>query len=180
MKFTRNSLIVVLATVLTVLVLLWLAKPGIATPPRVDAPSGGAAATPPRVSDAALEPPRDDGARYYFDVASHDASEFRALLERAAEIYAATPAPQRDALEVVLVIHGPDIEYLATANSARYGDIIELARELEAHGVFDFKMCASAARQRGIAPADLPPFVELVPWAPDEFERLERAGYVRL
>lgn len=179
MKFTRNSLIVVVATVLTMLVLLWLATPEMPAPPRASAPSDSAAGAEPRVSDAALEPPRA-GARYYFDVASHDASEFRALLERAAEIYAATPAPQRDALEVVLVIHGPDIEYLATANRARYGDIIELARELEAHGVFDFKLCASAARQRGIAPADLPPFVELVPWAPDEFERLEQAGYVRL
>jgi len=179
MKFTRNSLIVVIATVLTMLVLLWLATPATVTPPRAATPPEDGAAGSPRASDAALEPPRG-GARYYFDVTSHDAGEFRALLERAAEIYAATPAPERDALEVVLVIHGPDIEYLAAANRERYADIIELAGELEAHGVFDFKMCASAARQRGIAPADLPPFVELVPWAPDEFLRLEQAGYVRL
>jgi len=179
MKFTRNALIVVAASVLSMLVLLWLAAPGTARGPRAAAPRDVSAAAPPPATDAALATPRR-GARYYFDVTGHDAAEFRALLERAAEIYAATPPQERDALEVVLVIHGPDIEYLAAANSARYGDIIALAGELEAHGVFDFKMCASAARQRGIAPADLPPFVELVPWAPDEFERLEQAGYARL
>ncbi|MEQ8660186.1 MAG: DsrE family protein, partial [Gammaproteobacteria bacterium] len=117
---------------------------------------------------------------YYFDVTGHSAEELRALLARAAAIHAAAPPGQRSALDIVLVLHGPDVEYFATRNAGRYGDIVARAGALDAAGVLDFKMCAVAAERRGITAGDIPPFIEMVPWANGEIERLEQAGYVRL
>ncbi|NIR32711.1 MAG: hypothetical protein GWN84_26115 [Gammaproteobacteria bacterium] len=105
--------------------------------------------------------------------------EIRALLERAED---AVPQPRREREKpsVALVLHGPEIDIFAIGNYAKYKDIVDLAAKLDAYGIIDVKMCLSTMRRRGLDDDDVPPFVELVPYGPDEIERLKREGYIYL
>ena len=116
----------------------------------------------------------------YFDVVGHSADDFHKLLQRAHMIYQESPSAERVALEVVLVLHGPDIEFFDGANYTQYQNIVDLAAILDALGVFDFKMCAASAAGLGLAAEQVPPFIEFVPYGPAEIDRLQGAGYVRL
>ncbi|MEQ8232590.1 MAG: DsrE family protein [Gammaproteobacteria bacterium] len=181
MKNARNSLVLVSVATATALLAAWL---GTSNPRNSDAEAPAAAFRQPAAAlpaDALPAPERRPvAAGYYFDVTGHSADELRALLERAAAVHAATPAVPGEPPAVVLVLHGPDVEYFARHNAARHGDIVARAAALDAAGVLDFKMCAATAARRGIDASEVPPFIELVPWAGDEIERLQQAGYVRL
>jgi intracellular sulfur oxidation DsrE/DsrF family protein len=190
MKNVRNLLAVVLAATLTVILLLWATRgsdpaptppaPTVPAGPVDAAPAGMSAASPPAPAPPAATAAGDNVARYYFDVVGHDAAEFQALLKRAEMIFEETPPAERPRLRVVLVLHGPDIEFFDLRNRARYPGLIERAARLDAAGVFDFKVCTVSAERRALAADQLPDFVELVPYAPDEIARLEQAGFVRL
>ena len=118
--------------------------------------------------------------KFYFDVVGHSADDFHKLLQHAHMIYQESPAAERVALEVVLVLRGPDIEFFDGANYTQYQNIVDLAAILDALGVFDFKMCAASAAGLGLAAEQVPPFIEFVPYGPAEIDRLKGAGYVRL
>lgn len=178
------------ACVLTVLLLLLAAGPG--EPPRAPsdaAPSGATAGDPRTAAPIAAEPaPVTPGpvagdapaGKYFFDVHAHSAEEFYALLERARAIYDETPEAARADLEVVLVLHGPDVEFFAAKNYAEHQRIVDLAAQLDAFGVFDFRICAASAASLGLATTDVPAFIEFVPYGPAEIRRLEEAGYAEL
>ncbi|MGE0486079.1 MAG: DsrE family protein [Gammaproteobacteria bacterium] len=182
----RNLLAVVLATTLTIILLLWATGDDAPRPtPPTPAPAPGTTAIDTATGDtrettSMVVPPGDNVARYYFDVVGHDAAEFQALLERAEMIFEETPPAERPRLSVVLVLHGPDVEFFDLRNRERYPGLIERAARLDAAGVFDFKVCTVSAERRALAADQLPDFVELVPYAPDEIARLEQAGFVRL
>ncbi|MCP5201578.1 MAG: DsrE family protein [Gammaproteobacteria bacterium] len=192
MKNVRNMLAVVLAATLTIILLLWATGGSTPRPPAPVTPQPAAAPAPLTAPAPATSDPRGDAAatatgpigadiaHYYFDVVGHDAAEFRALLERADMIFEQTPPPERPRLRVVLVLHGPDVEYFDLRQRERYPGLLELAARLDALGVFDFKVCTVSAEQRELDADALPAFVELVPYAPEEIARLEAAGFVRL
>ncbi len=126
-----------------------------------------------------VPPPIDPNEKYVFDILLHTPEEIRALLERAED---AVPQPRREREKpsVALVLHGPEIDIFAIGNYAKYKDIVDLAAKLDAYGIIDVKMCLSTMRRRGLDDDDVPPFVELVPYGPDEIERLKREGYIYL
>ncbi len=116
--------------------------------------------------------------RYLFDVYGHTEAELVALLRRARDIHQNLPPGHRDALRIALVIHGPDVEYFALRNYDRYADIVDLAASLDADGFVDLKVCAVSARN--VDAPGFPPFIELVPYGPDEIARLHEDGYIQL
>ena len=95
-------------------------------------------------------------------------------------IYEDTPVAERANLKVVLVLHGPDIDFFSSRNYSKYQNIVDLAAKLDAFDVFDFKMCATSAASFGLEESEVPPFVEFVPYGPDEIEQLKSAGFVQL
>lgn len=173
MNVVYKSLVLTTACFVTVLLLLYFAVPAerskevsVAVAPDVAGPPTDATPIP--------------GSKLYFDVHGHSAEEFTALLDRAHDIYNETPSLDRAALEVVLVLHGPDIDFFAAKNYEKYQHIVDLSAQLDAFGVFDFKMCAVSAASLGLAESEVPPFIEFVPYGPEEIERLEAAGYVQI
>lgn len=91
----------------------------------------------------------------------------------------AAPAPETHYLFQV-VLHGPEVEFFARRNYAKYRHPVDRAAKLDADGVIEVKMCQTEMRSRGIRAEDVPAFIELVPYGPDEEKRLLRRGYVYL
>lgn len=191
MKTAAKTLVITLCAALTVIVLL----AGLTPPQRDPAPAASALPAVPDspaapasggvnlhepAAEAATTVAADDAGKYYFDVVHHSAEEFAALMARAHAIYEQTPADQRDRLSIVLVIHGPDIDFFRRDNYSEHQSLVDSAARLDAFGVFDFKVCARTAARRGISEDDVPDFVEFVPYGPDEIDELKDRGYMRL
>jgi|GEM_PF-1530479 uncharacterized protein len=185
MRFVSKSLVVTVFALATMLFLLLSAIPEPPEPipdseQKTQLPSAIETSEPTVGPQSAIanEPPA--AARYYFDVVDHSADDFKQLLRRAHMIYEQSPLDQREELEVVLVLHGPDIAYFKAENYEQHQEIVDLAAKLDAFGVFDFKICARSASKLGVLEDEIPAFIEFVPYGPLEISRLEEAGYMRL
>lgn len=115
--------------------------------------------------------------RYVMDISVHTPDEIRKVLKRAEQVYQ-TPRPGNEHPSIALVLHGPEVEYFAIRNYSKYKDIVDLAARLDAYKVIDIKMCNTMVRDRGLEQKDIPAFIEMIPYGPDEVERLTREGYV--
>lgn len=111
------------------------------------------------------------------DVSVHSLEELQLLLDRAEEL-AMRPQPQGENAGVVLVLHGPEVEYFAISNYPRYKDIVDKAARLDAFDVVDVKICQTMMKRLGVSQDDIPAFIEQVPYGPGEVERLVREGYI--
>ncbi len=118
-------------------------------------------------------------ARYLFQVTLHTPAEIEKLLVRAEQL-AATQRSADRRTGIALVLHGPEVELFARRNYVKYRELVDRAAKLDADGVIEVKMCQTEMRSRGIREQDVPGFIELVPYGPDEEKRLLRRGYIYL
>jgi intracellular sulfur oxidation DsrE/DsrF family protein len=130
---------------------------------------------------AALSESRTDEAdaplRAVLDISVHTLEELKVLLDRAEQL-AMRPQAQGAEASVVLVLHGPEVEFFSIRNYEKYKDIVDQAARLDAFDVVDVKICQTMLDMQGIERADIPAFIEQVPLGPDEVERLRQQGYV--
>ena len=117
--------------------------------------------------------------RYLFDVSAHTIEEMLALLERTQEVSETHPKDFED-LEIVMVIHGPDIDWFTKKNAGQNQSLIDLAARLDAYNVIDMKVCEWTMQNRGVKQDDLPSFIEPVPFAPTEIKQRLQDGYINL
>ena len=117
--------------------------------------------------------------RYLFNVTLHTPEEIAGLLARAEQLAQSMPA-DNPRTGIALVLHGPEIEIFAKKNYPRFQKIVDQAARLDAEHVIEVKMCLTVMRRLGLRKEDIPGFIELVPYGPDEEERLRRNGYVYL
>ncbi len=115
--------------------------------------------------------------RVVLDITVHTVEELQVLFERA-ETLAQTPRVKEDNASVVLVLHGPEVEFFSTRNYDRYREIVDRAAHLDALDIVDVRICQTMMAARGIARDDIPPFIEQVPLGTIEVERLLGDGYV--
>jgi hypothetical protein len=120
----------------------------------------------------------EDG-RYLFSVTLHTPEEIAGLLTRAEELAKTRRANSND-VGIALVLHGPEIEIFAKKNYARFRETVDLAARLNDGHIIEIKMCRTEMKRLGIGEEDIPAFIELVPYGPDEETRLRRNGYVYL
>jgi len=78
---------------------------------------------------------------------------------------------------IAFVLHGPEVEYFAQGNYGAYKGIVDRAAQLDAFRLIDVRVCATYLRNNDISPDSLPPFVEVVPYGPEEELRLRANGY---
>lgn len=116
---------------------------------------------------------------YLFDISNHSKDEFQALLTRAEEV-SKTQSDDFSDLEIIMIIHGPDIEWFTQNNYNDNQQLIDLAARLDANAIIDMKVCETTMISRGVARDDLPAFIESVPYAPTEIEYRLREGYINL
>lgn len=117
--------------------------------------------------------------RYLFSVTLHTPEEITGLLARAEQL-AQTMRTDNSGTGIALVLHGPEIEIFAKKNYPRFMKTVDTAEHLDASHVIEIKMCLTEMRRLGLRKEDIPAFIELVPYGPDEEERLRRNGYVYL
>ena len=142
----------------------WANRPGLTSDPSMDAPS------------TSLSKERG---RYLFMVSLHTPEEIAGLLTRAEEL-ARTQRANNNGSGIALVLHGPEIEIFAKKNYAQFQKTVDQAARLDAARIIEVKMCRTEMKILGIQEQDVPGFIELVPYGPDEEARLRRDGYVYL
>jgi len=115
--------------------------------------------------------------RAVLDITVHTVEELQVLLERAENLVQSPRADDGDA-SVVLVLHGPEVEFFSTRNYDRYKDIVDRAARLDSLDVVDVRICQTMMAARGVARDDIPPFIDQVPDGQVEVDRLVSEGYV--
>jgi intracellular sulfur oxidation DsrE/DsrF family protein len=121
----------------------------------------------------------EEHGRYLFSVTLHTPEEITGLLARAEQL-AQTMRTDDARTGIALVLHGPEIEIFAKKNYPRFQKTVDQAARLDAGHVIEVKMCLTEMRRLGLRKKDIPGFIELVLYGPDEEERLRRNGYVYL
>lgn len=146
--------------------------PGQAEPDSVVTDDGEIQSSP---SDTSL--PEADSGRAVLDISVHTQEELRVLLERAGEL-AMKPRPPGEEASIILVLHGPEVDFFSIKNYDTYKDIVDEAARLDAFDVVDIRICQTMMKARGIEPDDIPSFIEQVPYGPGEVERLVEEGFL--
>ncbi len=137
---------------------------------------------PAKVEQAPTDNIRIDSenSRYLFDVTDHALDELQALLQRAEEI-TQTRQPGYEDIKIALILHGPDINLFTQQNYAQNKHLVDLAAKLDAFDIIDMKICETTMSSMGVSRSDIPPFIESVPYAPDEIKRLlNEENYISL
>ena len=123
--------------------------------------------------------PEIENKSYLFDVSDHSIDELEALLARAEYVSQTHPADFED-LEIVMVIHGPDIDWFTQQNYEHNQPLVDLAARLDASNIIDMKVCLRTMQDRGVTKDDLPAFIESVPYVPIEIKQRLEDGYINL
>ena len=118
-----------------------------------------------------------DPQRTVLDISVHTEEELKFLLDRAEQLAMESGPTGRDD-RIVLILHGPEVEFFSTGNYDRYKDIVDQAARLDAFDIVDVKICQTMMQIQGVERDDIPTFIEQVPFGEAEIERLVREGYV--
>ncbi len=111
------------------------------------------------------------------DISVHTIEGLKVLFDRAEQL-AMMPRAKGEDASLVLVLHGPEVDFFSIKNYDKYKDIVDQAARLDAFDVVDVRICQTMIGARGIEPMDIPSFIEQVPYGPGEVERLKQQGYV--
>jgi intracellular sulfur oxidation DsrE/DsrF family protein len=117
-------------------------------------------------------------ARYVFDVAVDSRDELLTILRRA-DLLSRNYSPETVSA-IALVLHGPELDYFDLRDYDANRPIIELASRLDARQVIEIKACQTMLEELDMEPADLPAFIDVVPFGPAEVERLVGEGYTHI
>lgn len=139
------------------LILLTLSATGLADPPW-----GSATVTPIEYKPQ----------KVVYDVAVSSVEKVESVLDRASYLSQITGADPFDS-SIVLVLHGPEIQYFARKNYEQYKDLVQRAQSLTVGDVIKIKMCKIAAAGQGFKPDDIHGFIEMVPMGDAEIIRLQ-------
>ncbi len=122
---------------------------------------------------------KEQAAGYVFDITVQNERELDVILNRAERLRGQfSPA---DHGRIALVLHGEELRFFQKSNYSEFMQIVDKARLLDQNKLIDIKACQTSMQQYNIDPSELPDFIEQVPLAPVEIERLEREkGFTRL
>ncbi|MCG8611946.1 MAG: hypothetical protein MI864_15580 [Pseudomonadales bacterium] len=118
-----------------------------------------------------------EGKRYVARIELHTPEEIEALFGKASQLIE-DGEHYSGGEPIAFILHGPEIGIFAKSNFQKYRSLVRQAAELDAFNVIDLKVCEYYLQKLNISPADLPPFVETVPFGPTEEKRLLNQGYV--
>ena len=116
---------------------------------------------------------------YVFSVTVSSAQQLEVVLNRAEDLRELFNPDEHS--RVAVVLHGLELQLFHKDNYALHSAVVERARELDRDNIIDIKACQTMMRRLDIDTHELPTFIEQVPFAPAEIDRLEREqGFTRL
>lgn len=124
---------------------------------------------------------RNDG-RYVIDVTLHTLPEIEALLNRAEKLHESNKSKSivNNSAGIALVLHGDEIKFFDKKQYKKNKKIVDKAAKLDANNVIEIKICNTKLRELGLKKNDMPPFIETVPFGPEEIKKLRNKGYLYL
>ncbi len=124
-------------------------------------------------------PPRENPNGYVFDITVQNEHQLAAIFKRAEQMQ--DQFNEDDHGRITLVLHGQELRLFQKSNYPQSMSIVEKARELDQQNLIDIKACQTAMDFYQIEESELPDFIEQVPLAPLEIERLQaQKGFTRL
>ena len=116
---------------------------------------------------------------YVFSVTVNTPQQLDVVLNRAEDLRALFKP--EDHGRIAIVLHGVELQMFQKRNYSNNQSMVERARLLDEGNIIDIKACQTKMRELNIEQSELPSFIEQVPFAPAEIERLEREqGFTRL
>jgi len=116
---------------------------------------------------------------YVFSVTVSTAQQLDVVLDRAEDLRTLFDPEQHS--RIAIVLHGDELQLFQKRNYSSNQSVVERARLLDADNIIDIKACQTTMRILDIGQDELPSFIEQVPYAPAEIERLQREqGFTRL
>lgn len=127
-------------------------------------PLGGAA----HAADAEVQ-------RAYLEVTPKSRDDLVALLD-ALEHKLESEGARTDA-PVVIVLHGEEAFAFTRQGYLENRSLADRAALLDAYDMIDVRMCETWMNENGLSRGDILPFIDPVPYAPEEIRRLQAEGY---
>ena len=121
--------------------------------------------------------PKEGG--YVFSVTVNTPQQLDVVLDRAEDLRELFDPEQHS--RIAIVLHGDELQLFQKENYSSNSSVVDRARMLDEDNIIDIKACQTMMRMLEIDQNELPSFIEQVPFAPIEIERLEREeGFTRL
>jgi hypothetical protein len=128
----------------------------------------------PALAQAESEPPG-----YVFSVTVESEQQLDVVLTRAEDLRELFNPDEHS--KIAIVLHGDELQLFQKDNYSLNQSVVERARLLDQDNIIDIKACQTMMRTLQIEQNELPSFIEQVPFAPAEIERLEKEeGFTRL
>ena len=116
---------------------------------------------------------------YVFSVTVETVQELDVVLSRAEELRGLFDPEQHN--RIAIVLHGDELQLFQKNNYSTNMSLVDRARILDQDDIIDIQACQTRMRQLNIEQNELPSFIEQIPFAPAEIERLEKEeGFTRL
>ncbi|MCK4708918.1 MAG: DsrE family protein [Gammaproteobacteria bacterium] len=107
-----------------------------------------------------------------YDVNVKTLGAMNGVLDRASYLSKITGADPFDS-SIVLVLHGPEIEFFARENYKKYKELVHRAQSLVEGETLKIRMCKLAAEGHGYKPNQIHGFINVVPMGDAEIIRLQ-------
>ena len=78
---------------------------------------------------------------------------------------------------VVVVLHGEEAKFFTHHTYNLNRTLVDRAALLDAYKVIDVRMCESWMSENNVKKSDVLPFIDTVPYAPEEIDQLKANGY---
>ena len=128
------------------------------------------------ITGVSAEPPEEG---YVISVTVSSPQQLDVVLNRAEDLRELFDPDQHS--RIAIVLHGEELQLFQKRNYSSNQSVVERARLLDQDDIIDIKACQTMMRTLQIDTNELPSFIEQVPFAPAEIERLEREkGFTRL
>ncbi len=124
---------------------------------------------------------QDDGRAqgYVFSVTVSTQQQLDVVLNRAEDLRELFNPDEHG--KIAIVLHGDELQLFQKDNYQSNQSVVERARLLDQDNIIDIKACQTMMRTLEIEQSELPNFIEQVPFAPAEIERLQQEqGFTRL
>jgi intracellular sulfur oxidation DsrE/DsrF family protein len=129
------------------------------------------------ISLAPSAEPKEEG--YVFSVTVSTPQQLDVVLTRAEDLRELFDPEQHS--RIAIVLHGDELQLFQKENYSTNQSVVDRARLLDEDNIIDIKACQTMMRMLKIEQSELPGFIEQVPFAPAEIERLQREeGFTRL
>ncbi len=116
---------------------------------------------------------------YVFSVTVSSQQQLDVVLNRAEDLRELFNPDEHG--KIAIVLHGDELQLFQKDNYLSNQSVVERARVLDQDNIIDIKACQTMMQTLEIEQNELPSFIEQVPFAPAEIERLQQEqGFTRL